>query len=378
MEMIKKTKPIFKVILAGVLMAFAWSLRGQFGHLHGALIPGTASVLILSFLMTEEHWRESTGKALLLAPIGFAVGGHISYGKLFEAVAHAAAFGVVKDEFTQLFWVGVVWGGIGGTFLGFGFSEKKLTGYDALAMAIFILTGILVLEVLRLPISNLVYFSAGLFLLQIYNLFYKKSILLPVLFLTGSLAFGAAFLLAGILLSAGYQGYLGQAWAWWIYRDQILGFTAGVFFWGIAAGLQQFKLRRFPAESMVIWQQIGFSFWLIFITGVNTLDVAMYWLRVKTSQNLSWCFAALAFLLILCVWSVLSASSMDYFNPKIRRTLRNAVLLSYGIWSFEAIFKQAVAFNFHHWEGAYTFFIVFFIFLCAALPLQIKNLEREN
>lgn len=372
----KKRTHFFEIIQAGVLMAFAWSLRGQFGPLCGALIPGAASVVILSFLMREEHWRESMGKALLLAPIGFALGGQIGYSELFEAAAHAAAFGVAKDEFARLFELGLIWGGLGGTFLGFGFSEKNLKAADAVFLAAVVFGGVIV-WFFHSAVLMLSYLSAALLAAQVYNFIQKKSVLLFILFLTGALAFGAAFLLAAILLSAGYQGYLGT-WAWWIYSDQILGFTAGVFFWGMAAGLQQFKLRRFPAESLTVWQQAGFSFWLVFITGINALDVIIYWLKVKSSQNLVSPMIALAVFFTAAVWMVLSKTDADYFNPKLRRTLRNAVLFSFAVWSLEAILKQAVIFNYHHWEGAYTFFVLFFILLCGFLPAQVRILERES
>lgn len=373
----KKRFHFFEIIQAGVLMAFAWSLRVQFGPLCGGLIPGAAAAVILSFLMREEHWRESMGKALLLAPIGFALGGLIGYGGLFEAVAHTAAFGVSKDEFAKLFEVGLIWGGLGGTFLGFGFSEKPLKAADAAFLAVGGFAGI-VLHFFFPQVPVLSYFSAMIVAAQVYNFFQKKSVLLFILFLTGALAFGAAFLLASILLSAGYQGYLGQTPAWWIHTDPILGFTAGVFLWGMAAGLQQFKLRRFPAESLTVWQQAGFSFWLVFITGMNALDTAVYWLKVKTSQNLVVPFTALSVFFLAAVWMVLSKTDVDYFNPKLRRTLRNAVLFSFAVWSLESFLKQAVVFNYRHWEGAYGFFIAFFLLLCVFLPAQVRILERES
>lgn len=373
----KKRTHFFEIIQAGVLMAFAWSLRGQFGPLCGGLIPGIVSVVILSFLMREEHWRESMGKALLLAPIGFALGGQIGYSELFASAAHSAAFGAAKDEFAKLFEVGLIWGGLGGTFLGFGFSEKPLKRADAVILGAAFL-GAVFFFIFWPEVSIVPYFSAVLLITQIYNFIYKKSVLLFILFFTGALAFGAAFLLAAILLSAGYQGYLGQSWAWWTYSDPILGFTAGVFFWGMAAGLQQLKLRRFPAESLTVWQQAGFSFWLIFITGVIALDCIFYWLKVKNFQGLMAPLVVLAVFFTAAAWMVLSKSTVDYFNPKLRRTLRNAVLFSFAVWSLEAILKQAVVFNYHHWEGAYTFFVLCFVLLCAFLPVQVRILERES
>src|SRR6185295_7883744 len=127
----------------------------------------------------------------------------------------------------------------------------------------------------------------------------------------------------------------------------------------------------------VFWQQLGFSFWLIFITGVNTLDVAIYWFKAKHSQDFLWALIGRGIFLTVAIFFILSKSSADYFNPKVRRTLRNAILLSFCIWSLEAVLKQAVAFNFRHWEGAYSFFILFYFVLCALLPVQMKILQNE-
>ncbi len=354
-------------------MALAWSLRGQFGHLKGALIPGVCMALVPAFCMKEEHWRESIGQALMLGALGFAAGGHISYGAFFDAVAHASAFGEVKKEFWHILGVGMVWGALGATFLGFAFSEKKLTRMDLSALGAVVLMWLVFLGVLNQEKWDMILFPAGIFALHGYNYFHKKSSIIWIFTLLGTLAWGAAFLFSAILLSAGYQGYLGTGWTWWVLRDQILGFTAGFIFWGFASGLQDFRFRREPAEKILTVQRAGFLVWMVLVPLLNTNNVFRHWLITRPFSVL-WPYIASAsvFLLVMGV-VVLLRPDTDFLVPKIRKNLSSSALWFTAYMIAIAIGKQWLVMGNGHWEDAYTLFVVFFAVLCLLVPLQERQ-----
>ena len=185
-------KQLLQLAASGLLMSLAWSLRGQFGHLKGAMIPGAVAAAIPP-LIFRGRWSASTALALVLSVAGFSLGGHMSYGRLFETVE----FSTLSQSFPQLLkilLIGGVWGGLGTTFLGFGLSEKNFTRAD-LALLItslvllFILLGILNLESLDVAI-----YCAAFLILHLYNLLVKKSWLVFGFGMGGALGFAAATL----------------------------------------------------------------------------------------------------------------------------------------------------------------------------------------
>lgn len=373
----KSKRLIFEACLAGMGIALAWSLRGQFGHLKGAMIPGACFALMPAFLMKDENWRESAGQALILGSAGFAVGGHIGYGALFDAVAHASAFGEVKKEFWQLLGIGLIWGALGGTFLGFAFSEKHLGRLDLQVLVSVLFAWLFLLGLLNLEQWDLLFFTAGLLVLHAYNFFHKKSSIVWMLGLAGALALAAGFLFSAILLTAGYAGYLGRGPAWWVLRDQTLGFTAGSLFWIMISGLRDFRFRRRSAVNIMIVQRAGFLVWLSVIPLINTWNVVTHWLISRPLEQI-WPYAALcgAFLLAGgCI--VLAKPDLDFLNPKLRRTLAGSSLFFSVYMAAIAIGKEKLVMP-RHWEEAYTFFILSICFLSALLPVQWRRLSEEN
>lgn len=367
-------KLFFEMCLAGVWMALAWSLRGQFGHLHGALIPGACLALALSFLMKEEHWRESIGLALILGSAGFAAGGHIGYGVFFDAVAHASAFGQVKKEFWQLLGIGMVWGGLGATFLGFAFSEKKSDKLDYAVLGTVAWFWFALLGLLNFDSWDVLIYAIGLAVIHAYNFFYKKSSIVWMLALAGCIAWGAAFLFSAILLCAGYLGSFGQGWEWWVLRDQIIGFTAGALFWLMVSGLQTFRFRRQSVDMFLTEQRAGFFVLVLFIPLANAWDVIAYWLSVRSFDSMWPFIAACGVFLFLGACIILSKQDMDFLHPKLRRTLTSSVRFFLVCLILFAISKQHLVLG-RHWEDAYTFFIVLFVALDIMITVQLKKLQ---
>ena len=78
-------------LLAGIWMSLAWSLRGQFGHLKGALIPGAFAALLIALSAPHEKWRRAFPFAVILGSfifgepltIALAIGGGVTLFGLY-------------------------------------------------------------------------------------------------------------------------------------------------------------------------------------------------------------------------------------------------------------------------------------------------------
>ncbi len=366
-------KILFECFFAGILMALAWSLRGQFGHLKGAMIPGACLAILPAFCMREEHWRESFGRAVILTAAGFAAGGHLSYGAFFDTVVQASAFGQIKKELFDIFCVGLIWGASGATFWGFGFSEKSLNRLDVLMLATVILAWTVLPGLPGLGFLDMPLLIAGTVFLQAYNFVSRKSQIVWMAALTGALAWSMAFLFSGLVLSAGYQEYFGQGWAWWALRDQILGFTAGFLFWGMISSLQNFKFRRQPAEDILTPQRFGFFVLVLVIPLINAWNAVTYWLSFKSLESMWQPVSMLCLLLFSGAGILLSRPDADFLHPKLRRTLALSARFFLIYLSLTAIAKQYFAMD-RHWEDAYTLFIAFILLLEGMIPFQLKKI----
>ena len=344
-------------ILAGIWMSLAWSLRGQFGHLHGALIPGAFAALMMVLSPGREKWRAAFPSAVVLSSLGFSLGGHLSYGKTIELIIHTPDFLEAVSGLGDIFILGAVWGGLGATLLGFGFSEKPMIRKDIFFLSTLFLFWFVLLGVFNLEQYDLAAFGAGLVLLQAYNFFFKQSRIIGGFGLAGFLGFGLGFLIAVTILWAGEQGIWGRTWPWWSLRDQILGFVGGCFLY--EAALRFFKEGLEPAGTTPdSAKRFGFLWLMVFIPAINGRDVLAYWAGSHHFPALGLYFVAghLIFFLVILAAGILKIKAAELTGPR--------VLCFCGIFmawflSFWAIVKETAVLGPARWESAYTLFLLF-------------------
>ena len=142
--MIRKKTSAPGLWLPALTLALAWPLRGQFGHVPGAAIPGAFISLVLVFFLPAADREKRTGAALVLGTAGFALGGALGYGSLIDSLLAFSRFRDILPGLLQLFLIGGVWGGLGASFLAFAFPSPRLRRIEIfflllLAGAIFIL-----------------------------------------------------------------------------------------------------------------------------------------------------------------------------------------------------------------------------------------------
>ncbi len=368
-----KLKQLIHFLTAGILMAFAWSLRGQFGHLKGALLPGAAAAVILAMCMEEEHWRERFGKAVVLSAVGFGIGGHIGYGSFFDSIIQ---FPGLREEYFHIACIGVIWGAMGGTMLGFGFSEKPVSRFDWFVLSSIGVFWFLTLQVWELEKWDLLLFLCGLVAVHFYNIVFKKSEIIGAFAVAGGFAWGTAFFISASILALGRQGFLGDSWPWWNLRDQILGFMAGTCFWMIAGAFQRFRFRRNLAEDVLLSQRVGFLCYTAVIPAFYAVNACFHWLSVKDSTMVLPFAVLMALAFVATLVTGVCLRNELFLRPRFSKLLAVSTLLVFGYCSVLAVGKQMWVLGFDSWEAAYGFFVFFWLTLAGLLVLCVRDLNR--
>lgn len=350
-------------------MSLAWSLRGQFGHLKGGAIPGVVAAL-MPLMLIRGPWLSSTGLALVLSAIGFSLGGHMSYGRLVEFV-HQTDLPDCLPQLWKLFLIGGLWGGLGATFLGFGFSEKPFTRRDFLLILAVLIFWFLTLGIFNLETKDVLILYSGFATLQFYNWRCKKSKNVLDYGFGCFLGFGASFSAAVLLLNFGERGWLPGVWKWWGLRDQIIGFLGGLVLWTITDRCD--RHRSWPAleHDTVSLHQLGIIFISIVIPVVNTFNVGMHWFshRPFSQLEIGWIILT-SFLFAGLLFIFLNRSNL--FSIHLERTLVWITIFFMWYMSLIAIAKEMVPQGVTRYETAYL------LFICDSAILTFFFLRRQK
>lgn len=350
-------------------MSLAWSLRGQFGHLKGALIPGAFAALLVALSAPHEKWRKAFPFAVIVGSLGFCIGGHMSYGKLINEILAEPSFAVAAEGFWRIFLMGGIWGGLGASLLGLGFSEKRTKFKDVGYLVLLFLFWFVLLSKLHFKKYALIGFGTILS----YNLCYKKSEVIRGYCIAGFLGFGAGFSLAVMLLWLGKHGFFGPAGTWWALRDQILGFIGGMSLYAVS---QNFYERRIVSavEPSPFLQRLGFLWLLIFIPAINIHNVLGRWRHSgRFAEEVIFIVIILLGLFFSAVsWTVLKTKPLHLAGISALRL--TGVFMSWFL-SFWAIVKEMAILGKTRWEPSYSFFLVFSLIISLDLFFRRGRLD---
>ncbi|MDO6438797.1 hypothetical protein Q4534_15340 [Cyclobacterium sp. 1_MG-2023] len=108
---------ILSIIIAGMALATAWAIRGQFGHEQGAAWAGGIGALSILLLAKREDWYNKAIKAAFAGAVGWGFGGMMSYG-ILVGYGRGEDFINVYYGLASLFVVGGLYGLIGGGLFG--------------------------------------------------------------------------------------------------------------------------------------------------------------------------------------------------------------------------------------------------------------------
>ena len=119
---------IISIIIAGMALATAWAIRGQFGHEQGAAWAGGIGCLSILLLAKKENWYDKAIKAAFAGAVGWGFGGMMSYG-ILVGYGRGEDFINVYYGLASLLVVGGLYGLIGGGLFGLVLAdhpEKKI------------------------------------------------------------------------------------------------------------------------------------------------------------------------------------------------------------------------------------------------------------
>ena len=108
---------VLRAVFVAVAVGLAWGIRGDFGHLLGAMYPGAILLMALAYVSGQEALIRSMPALALASALGIGYGGNMSYG-LLHGYAQADTFNNYTYGFFALLLQGGAWGFYGGAFVG--------------------------------------------------------------------------------------------------------------------------------------------------------------------------------------------------------------------------------------------------------------------
>lgn len=364
-------RPLLDSLLAALLMSLGWSLRGQFGHLKGALIPGALAALAVALIRRGPLARREFAPTVLWGALGFSLGGHLAYGRLIDGVLASPGLLACGLDLLRCFLIGAVWGGLGLTILAWGLSEKGRSRMDFFLLSALGLILIVVLGILKWEAWDLCLFAACWAALQLYNIAFKKSHTVAVFGAAGFWGFGAAFLGSVLLLYAGHHGLFGRGFPWWALRDQILGFFGGLAVaWAASRGAPS-------SSSTVSLERGGLLFYAVFIPAVNAANVFLHWIVKQPLPSFSlWLamFFPVAALLVSLALFLLFYDPAMFSGPLLDRAIFWLSCFFMTFLSVLASAKETLPAGWSRWEPGFT---LFFVFTLLVTPIMASRLLRN-
>jgi hypothetical protein len=117
------------VVLCGLSLSLGWGIRGNFGHSHGAMIPGALAALAAVAVSGREDWWRRAGYFGMFGALGWAFGGRMSY-MMVLSYTHSGHWPSQLYGYACICVIGFLWAALGGawTALPACLSRERLTG----------------------------------------------------------------------------------------------------------------------------------------------------------------------------------------------------------------------------------------------------------
>lgn len=139
----KLSDRIIRSLFVALAVGLGWGIRGDFGHLIGAMYPGAALGLGFALVSGQKNalkWAPLLGA---IGGLGIATGGAMSYG-LLHGYAQADTFINYTYGFFTLVLEGGAWGCFGGALIGLALENDEIRIFDFLSLvATVFVTGFL-------------------------------------------------------------------------------------------------------------------------------------------------------------------------------------------------------------------------------------------
>jgi len=358
---------LYRALFVALAVGLGWGIRGDFGHVIGAMLPGAALGLGFAYVTGQRSmfkWMPILG---LLAGLGISTGGMMSYG-ILHGYAKSDTFINYSYGFFTLVLQGGAWGVFGCALVGLVLEEERLKAREwAGAVLTVFLSGIAVYHLvvclagfhINPPRSDLsIGFTGGAIGLFVWLIRHKKRLGLKAAML-GYIGFGLGMAGGRFLGNASYlQPFPVNHWN---VMEVSCGFIGGLVFtfgmlgrrfpeprppkrfpWVAACGMVYavalipllHRLARIrPAEKLAAWAKSLESYGYEnpeflserILLGLNLVCVAGFiaagvgiWLYLRDKERLA-AFPVMALSLLLLLFQNLNA--LYFFYPRREGTI---------------------------------------------------------
>lgn len=324
----KRPSLLFFLFFCALTLAWAWAIRGQFGHEHGAAIPGVLLGISIALASPDPNKRNRLAALGVAGGLGMSLGGSMSYGDAVSMLGDAHTFG---RGVLLLAGKGIIWGGIAGAALGVALGDTRYGIRDAVWA--IVLTALAVFIIHSSPLSALftghetrmwgllfVLFMAWLSLI-------KGDRSATLLATCGAIGFGVGFPGGFLMLHLGEK--TGLNLDWWKVSEAIWGLCGGLA-WAVGAYLidEEGKSPIAVPWGIPSWLGLVFVVWLVpFWNGLNTVR---YWVR---EQNVLPYAAIPAYWGVALVVLVVGAALIAARRPSPPGPWATACIYVWVLWS---------------------------------------------
>ena len=129
---------LLRAAFVALAVALGWGIRGDFGHLIGAMYPGAALGLAFAFVSGQESLFRWMPILAAVSGLGIATGGQMSYG-ILHGYAQSDTFLDYAYGFFTLFLQGGAWGVFGCATVGLLLEQERVKPREWLAAAATVL-----------------------------------------------------------------------------------------------------------------------------------------------------------------------------------------------------------------------------------------------
>ena len=129
-----------RCLFVGAAVGLAWGIRGDFGHVVGAMYPGAVLGLALAYVSGQRSLFLWMPTLAALAALGIGAGGTMSYG-ILHGYAQSDTLTNYGYGFLTLFLQGAAWGTFGGAVIGLLLERRPMRTGDWLGWGASLLFG---------------------------------------------------------------------------------------------------------------------------------------------------------------------------------------------------------------------------------------------
>ncbi len=101
------------VLFVALALSIGWGVRGNWGHEHGAMIPGALAAMAAVLVSGRDDWQRRIALFAFFGAVGWSFGGSISYMQVI-AYTHSGHRESVAYGFACLSLIGFLWAAMGG------------------------------------------------------------------------------------------------------------------------------------------------------------------------------------------------------------------------------------------------------------------------